>query len=239
MSTKSDFLPPLSWICHDKKQDDAQSCLNINELEQNTEIATHENTTVLTIDSPAYLYNLCSERKWDVAIEHLKRSDLSDSLKEQQIIWTDTDGSNGLHKACFNKAPVDIIQSMIEIGGDDIVLKTDNSNVTALHEACVIEVAVEAAKLLIEVGGKELVMKKCTKGKLRTNDYGQSASILSHSTALYVVCENDEIESDIIKDMVSVGRKELVVIQNCNIKTALHHLCYNPSATFDILMNFS
>lgn len=234
MSTKSGFLPPLTKLCHDEKQDEAQACLNINELKQKSEILTHANTDVLTIDSPDYLYNLCSERKWNDTREHLKRSDLSNNLKKEQIQWKDENGSTALHMACFNKPPVDIIQSMITIAGNEIVLITDNFNVTALHEACLKKVAVDVAKLLIEVGRKELVMTKSKKGKCRISN-GQSSSIAINSTALHLVCENGEIEFDTIRDMVEVGRKDLVLVQNFDRKTALHQVCYKASTTVDVV----
>ena len=165
------------------------------------------------VDSPNYLYDLCDEKKWNEVREYLKRSYLSNEVKEQQIYWKTKQGSTTFSKACYEKAPIDIIESMISIAGNEIIHIASNNNLTPLHRACYpdVEVNVDIMNLLVQIGGKKLVMERT-----RTEN----------ATALHYACLNEIIDVADIKPMVDIGGKELVLEQSSKFKnTCLHVAC--------------
>ena len=131
-----------------------------------------------------YLRNLCSWEKWWEVREFLFSDASSKDKKRQQIfhcreeqVNDDGDGfSTCLHYACKYGAPEGIIDSMIDIGGKELVMMHDvlyddcgqsisGKGGTALHCACSSyehdgSASFDVIELLIDVGGKELVMTK-------------------------------------------------------------------------------
>eukprot|EP00979_Chaetoceros_neogracilis_P005806 scaffold1116_cov154-Chaetoceros_neogracile.AAC.1 len=70
-----------------------------------------------------------------------------------------------LHLACWRGAPDDIIMTMLNIGGKELVMETTNYDNTPLHFACGRRRgSYNITKMLIEVGGNDLVMAKDKNG---------------------------------------------------------------------------
>jgi ankyrin repeat protein len=99
-------------------------------------------------------------------------SDAAEDEKKSNIMKCNRYGRTCLHAACYRGTPDDIIQTLIDIGGKDLVMKVDIRNRTALHYACDGGASYNIIKMLIEVGGKDLVMAK--------DNYG--------NTALHYLC---------------------------------------------------
>eukprot|EP00979_Chaetoceros_neogracilis_P008319 scaffold1853_cov287-Chaetoceros_neogracile.AAC.21 len=90
-------------------------------------------------------------------------SDAVEEEKKSNIMYRDY-GRTCLHKICCEDAPDDIMKTIIDIGGKELVMMIDKSDRTALHDACFNGASYNNIRKLIEVGGKDLVMAKSKGG---------------------------------------------------------------------------
>lgn len=115
-------------------------------------------------NGPSFDINtLCAERRWTKVREELASPstlDPSGTKLKEALMRGDFLGWTALHFACKNNAPDDIVYSMIEIGGKDIVMQKNNGGVTALNIKCVHGTSYNVFKKLVDVGGKELILAK-------------------------------------------------------------------------------
>eukprot|EP00979_Chaetoceros_neogracilis_P008262 scaffold1833_cov263-Chaetoceros_neogracile.AAC.23 len=107
----------------------------------------------------AELCTLCCDKKWPEARKYLS-SDAAEEEKKSNIVYCNDDGITCLHRACWSGAPADIIKTMLDIGGKELVMKVDDDDWTVLHEACMKGASYNIIKMLINVGGGDLVMAK-------------------------------------------------------------------------------
>jgi len=87
-----------------------------------------------------------------------------DESKKANVEWTDQWGYNCFHRTCQNNPPVDIVQSMIDIAGKDIIFETTDDDWIPFHIACYSGASIDVIKIFIDVGGKELLMIESTDG---------------------------------------------------------------------------
>jgi hypothetical protein len=111
----------------------------------------------------AELCTLCDDKKWPKVRKYLS-SDAAEEEKKSNIMHCHDYGQTCLHRAICRGAPADIIKTMIDIGGKELIMKVDIGNRTALHYACLHGRSYNIIKMLIEVGGKDLVMAKDENG---------------------------------------------------------------------------
>jgi|AntRauTorckE5430_2_1112549.scaffolds.fasta_scaffold06428_1 ankyrin repeat protein len=110
------------------------------------------------------LLQLCSGLQWPKVRKYLS-SDAAEEEKKSNVKYRDGDERTCLHAACSRGAPDDVIQTMLAIGGKELVMMTKNDDWTALHSVlCIVGASYNIIKMLIEVGGKDLVMAKSKKG---------------------------------------------------------------------------
>ena len=107
-----------------------------------------------------HLYNLCLDKEWDEVRKFLDSDSNNKEKKRQFVCYRIWDGWTCLHHACWNGAPADIIKSLIDIGGKDLVMTKSTRKYTALHFACWKSAYFDVMKILIDLGGKELVVAK-------------------------------------------------------------------------------
>jgi len=109
------------------------------------------------------LFRLCFHNKWPEVRKYLS-SDAAEEEKKSNIMYRDDEGSTCLQEACSHDAPDDIIKTMLDIGGKELVMMKEINDCTALHFACYKGASYNIIKMLIEVGGKDLVMAKSSSG---------------------------------------------------------------------------
>jgi translation elongation factor EF-Ts len=155
---------------------------------------------------PPKAINLCYERKWN-EVKLFLRSNATEKKKIESLMYKYNDVWTCLHEACSYRAPVHVIQAMIQIGGPEL-LKEGTSN--ALHNACTrrFGAPAEVVELLVDAGGKDLVMQKDHRGR----------------TALHNVCRSGA-SIEIVEFLVHAGGKDLVVQRDNHGRTALHNAC--------------
>ena len=164
-----------------------------------------------------HLYDLYRDRKWDEIREFLDSDSNNNKDKEKLVVevvryrgrnvWT------CLHAACYKKPPVDIIKSLLDIGGKELVLVTTNRKYTALHYACSNNASLDVIKMLIDLGGKGLVVAK--------NDFGNTAL---HYLCEYIKNRRHTKTANTIKLMLQVSGTETILTEkNDNGKTPLDY----------------
>lgn len=79
-------------------------------------VVTASSSTALGIE----LWKLCENEAWD-EVRSFLNSNESREAKKANVEWMNRDDITCLHMARNNNAPVDIIQSLIDITGRDIV----------------------------------------------------------------------------------------------------------------------
>ena len=137
---------------------------------------------------------------------------------DDELQHTGLNGDTILHYAFVEKASIDVIKKIIDIGGRDLVMKKDNDGYTALHDACIYHASSESIENLIMIGGRSLVMEKGNCGR----------------TALHYACYY-KLPIEIIAMIIEVGGKDLVMIQDSiEGKTALHIAC-SINAPFNLI----
>jgi ankyrin repeat protein len=105
------------------------------------------------------LSSLCNDKKWSEVRKYLS-SDAAEEEKKSNVMYRDDYGKTCLYIAFYNEAPDDIIKTMLDIGGKELVMKKTINDRTLLHVACMSGASFNIIKMLIEVGGKDLVMAK-------------------------------------------------------------------------------
>ena len=168
-----------------------------------------------------HLYNLCHNSKnpcWDEVRNYLICSNESKKEKKEQVCYQPASRTyrwTCLYEACIKGAPDDILISMIDIGGRELVMAAIGlQRRTALHAACHNRRSTKSGasynviKKLIEVGGKDLVMAKSSNG----------------DTALHSLCycTNKHFSSDKIKLILEAANiEEILQARNNLSKTPL------------------
>jgi ankyrin repeat protein len=142
------------------------------------------------------LFRLCCDKKWPEMRKYLS-SDAAEEEKKSNVMYCTSYGLTCLHKACDRDAPDDIIKTLLDIGGKELVMMT-SSYWTVLHTACMNGASYNMIKMLIDVGGKDLVMAK--------NDYDY--------TALHYLCGCIKAHTKVaqkIKLILEVGDANLLL----------------------------
>ena len=104
------------------------------------------------------LHTLFIDKEWHEVRKYVS-SDAAEEEKRSNTMYYNRYGTC-LHVACYRDAPDDIIKTIIDIGGKELVMSIDKVNRTALHSACHSGASYNIIKMLIEVGGKDLIMAK-------------------------------------------------------------------------------
>lgn len=118
-------------------------------------------------------------------------------------------GQNTLHShaACLLKAPSEVIVTIVEIGGCQLVLEKNSNGSTASHYA--IWQMVSTLKKFIEIGGRELVMVKSVNG----------------STSLHRACRCPLTSTEVFMLLIEVVGQEIVMEKDNHGSTSLHFAC--------------
>jgi len=161
----------------------------------------------------------CFNQRWNDVSYYLTRRHKTESKVKIRLMEYDELGFTSLHIACNKKAPNQIIHSMIDMGGNDLVMMTTSHKTsignTALHYACIRLLHTDVIKHLLNVGGKDLA--------LMVNDYNM--------TALHDLCDsikkrkNDETFKEQISILAQFGGKDLLKKKDRNGHTALDIAC--------------
>ena len=107
------------------------------------------------------LVELCYNREWKTVRDFLDSDASTNTTLDERlqfVLYQGADDSTCLHLACSIYAPVDIVKSMIEIRGKELVMMTTARKSTALNYACYGGASFSVFKMLIDVGGKDLVL---------------------------------------------------------------------------------
>ncbi len=111
------------------------------------------------------LNDLCWGGKWVEVREFLDSDSTNKDKKRELVRYRGEDDWTCLHAACCFGAPVDIIESLLDIGGKELVMMiTTHTKRTSLHFACRNGASFDIMKMLIDLGGKELIMAKNSDG---------------------------------------------------------------------------
>jgi ankyrin repeat protein len=130
------------------------------------------------------------------------------------------EGCTALHIAFDFKPSTEVIMKLLELGGQELVMKKNKFGYTALHYACMNEDSAELGIMkMIELGGRELVMIK--------NQFG--------STSLHCACNCKAPTNNVIMKMIELGGKNLVMEKNQFGSTALHYACKCKAPTKAIM----
>ena len=127
------------------------------------------------------LYNLIKRMVWNESdkVRKFLSSGPTDGSEDDfmaNILYQDRFGETTLMLAIEDKAPTDIITSLIEKGGKDLVMMKDDDRGTALHIACHNNPSVEVVKHLLDVGGEELLVIEDEDGKTALNIANEAGS---------------------------------------------------------------
>ena len=156
-----------------------------------------------------YLNDLCEYEEWVEVREFLDSDSTNKDKKREFVFYRGGDGMTCLHACLDEDAPPDIITSLLDIGGHELVMAKDSYGSTALHFACCGGASLDAIKTLIDLGGMELVMTKDEVGNTALHD-------LCYTTITH------EKPADIIKLMLQVaGTERLLTDKNDFGKTPL------------------
>jgi len=103
------------------------------------------------------LYWLCYDKKWDQVREFLDSdSNNNKDKKLLEVVRYQQEGGDGwtcLHYACCNQPPADIIKSLMDIGGKELVMMiTTSDKNTALHYVCSHGASFDVIKMLLFFG---------------------------------------------------------------------------------------
>jgi ankyrin repeat protein len=144
------------------------------------------------------LFQSCFDKDWPEVRKYLS-SDAAEEEKKSHIMYRNRYGWTCLHQAYYRRAPVNIIEAMLNIGGKELVMMKGNDNYTVLHTACCRGASsYNIIKMLIDVGGNDLVMAK--------NKYG--------NTALHCLCiaiKRHTKAAEKIKLILQVGDANLLL----------------------------
>ncbi|GFH59738.1 predicted protein [Chaetoceros tenuissimus] len=143
------------------------------------------------------LTQICLKREWSKLRSFLQDDSIANShIKKKLITVKSLTRTNILHHCLKLDAPTDIIQSIVSIGGRDLVLATSAEGVSPLHIACIDRRSIDIIKCLVGWGGKKLVMMQ--------NFHGKSA--------LHNLFTGDKFNAqmEIMEYLIRVGGRELV-----------------------------
>jgi ankyrin repeat protein len=173
-------------------------------IEEDTKVA-EKVKLIFQVGDANLLLSICSDDYWSEVRKYLS-SDAAEEEKRSNIMYRNHDGTC-VHAACYYGAPDDIIKTLLDIGGKELVMEIDNNDDTALHSAFMNDASCNIIKMLIEVGGKDLIMAMGERDK----------------TALHFLCSNNHnYADDIIKTLLDIGGKELVMQLDDDNCTVLH-----------------
>jgi len=109
-----------------------------------------------------YLLELLNNREWKTIRDFLDSDASTNTTPDERLqcvlYQKNSDDSTCLHEACCTLAPLDIVKSMIEIGGKELVMMTTVKKSTALNYSSYGGATFSVFKMLIDAGGKDLVL---------------------------------------------------------------------------------
>ena len=161
--------------------------------------------------SGGIMHNLVTGSKWEDVKTFLAASDTSSDEKKRQLMSRGKYGEHCLQlETVYQDAPVDIIKTMLDIGGRDLMLAEDRHGWIALHRACRYGASAEVVKLLIEAGGSDTVFQQNNSGY----------------PALHLVCMYGA-SAEVIKLLLDVGGRDILFTMSKKGNIALHQACIN------------
>ncbi len=105
--------------------------------------------------------NWCCNKKWDDIRSYLNSPEATDKKNAAvqyngDFSWSMENEINGLHYACRNNPPSDIVTLLIRYGGgkEFVMKRSGNYGHTALHDACAHGAWLSVIKLLVNTGGE-------------------------------------------------------------------------------------
>jgi ankyrin repeat protein len=144
------------------------------------------------------LHKWMTDRNWNAARSYLISADNNHSRLQASVSYKNDDGETSLHIACRKRAPMDIVRSIINIGGNKSVMEVDTyGGSLPLHHACHFNAGIDLIKFLVYVGGTESVNKKDSIGNLPLH---------------WALSKNASYE--IIKLLIDMGGQETVTAVN-------------------------
>ena len=144
------------------------------------------------------LHKWMTDRNWNAARSYLISADNNHSRLQASVSYKNDDGETSLHIACRKRAPMDIVRSIINIGGNKSVMAVDTyGGSLPLHHACHFNAGIDLIKFLVYVGGTESVNKKDSIGNLPLH---------------WALSKNASYE--IIKLLIDIGGQETVTAVN-------------------------
>ena len=109
-----------------------------------------------------YLLELLNNREWKTIRDFLDPDASTKTTPDERLQCVlhqkFSDDSTCLHEACWTLTPLDIVKSMIEIGGKELVMMTTVKKSTALNYSSYGGATFSVFKMLIDAGGKDLVL---------------------------------------------------------------------------------
>ena len=122
-------------------------------------------TEYLEVISKSTLYKLIEGGKWDEAIQFLKSHKVQDDHKLQAVHYRNKHGEfNTLARAVFLKAPDELIQMILEIGGPNMLKNRDKYGGTPFHSACALGSSNEIIKLFTDMSDLPILTSLNNKG---------------------------------------------------------------------------
>eukprot|EP00979_Chaetoceros_neogracilis_P002091 scaffold375_cov299-Chaetoceros_neogracile.AAC.10 len=158
-------------------------------------------------------------------MRELLSSDASEEEMESNFMCLsrgDFWGMTCLQAAFYHYAPDNIIKTMIDIGGKELIMKKGSDDDTALHVACWNGASYDIIKMLIEVGGKDVIMAK--------DDNGDTAL---HDLCLFIEKQNDAYDK--IKLILEVGDANLLLSIKDNDGQTPLDIAIDKGASNDII----
>eukprot|EP00551_Chaetoceros_affinis_P011234 CAMPEP_0203672164 /NCGR_PEP_ID=MMETSP0090-20130426/7743_1 /ASSEMBLY_ACC=CAM_ASM_001088 /TAXON_ID=426623 /ORGANISM="Chaetoceros affinis, Strain CCMP159" /LENGTH=1111 /DNA_ID=CAMNT_0050537419 /DNA_START=102 /DNA_END=3437 /DNA_ORIENTATION=+ len=164
-------------------------------------------------------------------------------------------GHTALHLACStsnSRASLAIVKMLIDIGGVDLVKKEGVDRRNALHLSYINGAPIEVAQLLLSVGGTEMLFKRnkvgynhlqlacfnqhfeAIKTFMRLGGRELILSCPDEMNPLIISCTHGT-NLGVVKQMVSLGGKELVTKLNENGENVLHLICSSSTTPANVL----
>jgi len=163
-------IPPLG----EKKYDLGEFLNTTTAADPNASSTSKQDSQTISTKTPNrsgssiyILHKWITDRNWNAARSYLTSADNKHSRLQASVSYKNDDGETSLHIACRKRAPMDIIRSIVNIGGIKAVMAVDTyGGSLPLHHACHFNAGIDLIKFLVYVGGTESVNKKDSIGNL-------------------------------------------------------------------------
>lgn len=170
---------------------------------------------IKTIDTNSLTNLISSQTEWDTIGSWLDHEDVLESVKKQVLstlceanimVPVGRTHPNPFQWACFKDAPKDILQQMINIGGQGMLqIKDSEFGRNGLQWALATRVSPE---ILEQMVSPELVRDKDKKGE----------------NSIHTACQFD-IDHNIVELLIEKGGRDLLEMKNASESLPIHHAC--------------